>query len=131
MSRALGFVAALVVAWLTTMSINVNGRELSGVSKINQIMLQAHLKPGNRGTRDNLDNKVLDGKATDEEKKVLLALYAELSETTPPKGDVGAWRQRTAALRSSLQDFYDGKAGARERFTQAKDCKSCHAVFRE
>jgi hypothetical protein len=97
---------------------------------IKVIMKLAHLTPQNRGTRDNLDNKVLDAKATADEKQELLELYTALGKLDPPAGNAEAWKKRTAELVASLQAVYAGKEGAAERFTQAKDCKACHVAHR-
>ena len=109
-------------------------REQPGAAKersISQIMLRAHLTPGNRATRNNLDNKVLDNKATDDEKKELLELYSGLRKQKPPKGKSEEWDKRVGELVESLKAVYAGEKGAKERFSQAKDCKSCHAAHRD
>jgi hypothetical protein len=98
---------------------------------INQIMKRAYLTPGNRGTRDNLDNKVLDGKATEAEKKELMELFTALGKTKPPYGKIEDWKKRTDELAASLKALYAGEEGAAERFTKAKDCKACHQVHRK
>jgi hypothetical protein len=107
-------------------------RELPDEAKgsINQIMKHAHLTPRNRGTRDNLDNKVLDGKATEDEKKDLLELYKALRKHRPPKGKGEEWDRRVDELVASLKAVYAKEKGATERFLEAKDCKSCHNAHR-
>jgi hypothetical protein len=97
---------------------------------IDEIMVQAHLTPENRSTRNNLDNKVLDDKATDDEKKDLLRLYTSLGKQKPPKGGIEEWNKRTDELVASLKAVYAGQKGAKERFKKAADCKACHAVHR-
>jgi hypothetical protein len=98
---------------------------------INQIMKRAHLTPQNRGTRNNLDNKVIDNKATDDEKKELLDPYSSLRKQGPPKGESAEWDKRVGELVDSLKAVYAGEKGATERFIRARDCKSCHAAHRE
>ena len=98
---------------------------------INQIMVQAHLRPENRGTRNNLDNKLVDGKATDEEKKRLLELYQMLANSKPPAGDLEAWKKRTTEIVDSTQALIRGEDKAAERFIKARDCKECHALHRK
>lgn len=97
---------------------------------IKQIMKQAHITPGGRGIRDNLDGKLLDGKATADEKERLLALYTELSYRTPPKGDAESWAKRTGELVAATKDMLAGKEKATERFLKARNCKDCHAAHR-
>jgi len=98
---------------------------------INQIMVQAHLKPQNRGTRNNLDNKVIDGKATAEEQKELLRLYELLANSKPPKGDLGAWKKRTTEMVDSVRAVIRGDEKAADRLTKARDCKACHSLHRK
>jgi hypothetical protein len=95
---------------------------------ISMIMVQAHLKPHNRSSRNNLDNKVVDGKATDEEKKKLLQLYTALGKQKPPRGKIEEWNKRTDELVESLKAVYAGEKDAKERFIRAKDCKACHTA---
>jgi hypothetical protein len=101
-----------------------------GLSDINRIMKRAHLTPQNRATRNNLDNKVLDGKATDAEKKELRDLYAALAKAKPPAGKLDDWKKRTDELLGALEAVYDGKENAKDRFIKARDCKGCHAAHR-
>jgi hypothetical protein len=103
----------------------------NGLSEINWIMKRAHLTPQNRGTHNNLDNKVLDGKATEAEKKELLELYTALAKAKPPAGKLDDWKNRTEELVNALKAVDDGKANAKERFVRARDCKSCHAAHRK
>ena len=97
---------------------------------INQIMVRAHLRPQNRATRNNLDRKVIDGKATDAEKQELLELYRQLTKLTPPKGDAKAFRKDAQALVDAVQSLIDGEEGGKEMLIKATDCKGCHAKYR-
>ena len=97
---------------------------------INRIMVRAHLRPQNRATRNNLDRKVIDGKATDSEKRELLDLYTQLTKLTPPKGDAEAFRKDAQALVDAVQAVIDGKEGGKEMLIKATDCKGCHAKYR-
>jgi hypothetical protein len=97
---------------------------------INRIMLLAHLTPQNRGTHNNLDNKVLDKKATEAEKKELMELYTALGKLTPPKGKPEDWKVRTDELVAALKAVYADEEKAAERFLKARDCKACHMAHR-
>ncbi len=68
--------------------------------------------------------KVAKGKASDEEKTELVALFTALGQNKPPKGDAKAWATRTKALVDAAKSA-DGKA-----LGKAADCKSCHEAFR-
>jgi hypothetical protein len=100
------------------------------VRRIQQIMTAAHLKPQNRGTRNNLDNKLIDGKATDAEKKQLLELYQELGQLKPGRGDLDEWKARTTEMVAAVEAVIKGEEKAGERLAKARDCKSCHDKFR-
>jgi hypothetical protein len=130
MLRSTSLATAFTILSLPWMFMDASGKEGEEVSEINRIMKLAHLTPGNRGTWDNLDNKVIDGKATEAEKKELLDLYTKLSKSDPPKGKADAWKERTGELVASLKAVYKGKEKAVERFERARDCKSCHAAHR-
>jgi hypothetical protein len=130
MLRCTALAIGFTILGLSSIFKDASGKEGKEVSDINRIMKQAHLTPGNRGTRDNLDNKVIDGKATDAEKKELLELYTKLSKADPPKGTAEAWKERTDELVASLKAVYKGEEKAIERFERARDCKSCHTAHR-
>jgi hypothetical protein len=97
---------------------------------INQIMVRAHLRPQNRATRNHLDHKLIDGKATDAEKQELLDLYTQLTKLTPPKGDAEAFRKDAQSLVDAVQAIIDGKENGKDLLIKATDCKSCHAKYR-
>jgi uncharacterized protein (TIGR03067 family) len=99
--------------------------------KVSDIMLKAHLKPQNRATRNNLDSKVIDGKATDAEQKELLMLYTALSKLKPPRGEIGEWKTRTDEVVDAVKAVIAKEDKASERLTKARDCKSCHDKHRE
>jgi len=105
----------------------VDGREwLVGRLGINEIMGKAHLKPQNRSTRNNLDSKVIDGKATAAERQELLMLYTALSGMKPPRGDLDEWKARTGEMVGAVKAVIGGEAKAADRLAKARDCRSCH-----
>jgi RNA polymerase sigma factor (sigma-70 family) len=106
------------------------GEWLVGRLSINEIMVKAHLKPQNRSTRNNLDSKVIDGKATAAEQQELLMLYTALSSSKPPRGDFVEWKVRTGEMIEAVQAAIHGEARAADRLTKARDCKSCHDKYR-
>ena len=135
--KRLGFAAvgsllfALVVPLVGARPDDKAPEKPGGLSEINWIMKRAHLTPENRGTRNNLDNKVLDGKATEAEKKELRDLYTALAKAKPPAGKLDDWKKRTEELLQALDAVYDGKENAKEQFIRARDCKGCHAAHRK
>jgi RNA polymerase sigma factor (sigma-70 family) len=97
---------------------------------IGAIMKDAHLTPGNRATKDNLDTKVMDGRATKLEQQQLLELYEELARRKPPKGDGKAWKERTEAMVCAVEGVIAGAKDASARLLEARDCKACHDAHR-
>jgi hypothetical protein len=97
---------------------------------ISQIMLKAHTVTGGRATRNALDQKVADGRATEEEKKQLLRLYEALAKRAPPKGDFRDWQKDTAALVDVARHIAAGDEQAPKRLADVANCKACHAKFR-
>ena len=97
-------------------------------------MLAAHVRDidgrGNRGTKRNLDTRVLSGKATEVEKQRLLEFYRLLARATPPKGSLGRWKRLTEPLVASMEGVVEKRDGAVEQLAKALDCKGCHDQFR-
>jgi RNA polymerase sigma factor (sigma-70 family) len=97
---------------------------------ISDIMVLAHLRPQHRATRNNLDSKVIDGKATPEEQQQLLMLYTALSTLKPPRGGLVEWKARTGEMVGAVKAMIRGEAKAADRLTKVRDCKSCHDKHR-
>jgi hypothetical protein len=106
----------------------------TGEETINKIMVAAHVRDidgkGNRGTKRNLDTRVLSGNATNREKARLLELYRQLAKATPPRGSMGAWKMDTMPLVRAMEGIVSGRPDAREQLAKALDCKGCHAKYR-
>jgi hypothetical protein len=79
-----------------------------------KVVMQKAMKGG-------LCGKVASGKASDEEKKQLIALFTDLAQDKPPKNDDQDWKDRTKALLDAAKAD-DGKA-----LKKAADCKGCHS----
>jgi hypothetical protein len=105
------------------------GRQFKDIN-INRIMREAHLNPGNRSTRNNLDSRAIDNKATAAELQQLLELYRELALAKPPRGDLKAWQARTGEMVAAVEAVIAGENKARARLARANDCKACHALHR-
>jgi hypothetical protein len=98
---------------------------------IAQLMVMAHGSPSARANNNALDQKVVSGKATDEERKQLVDLYEALSKARPPKGNADDWATETAALAEAARKVVKGDAGSTKRFAEVLDCKGCHAKYRK
>ena len=77
-----------------------------------------------------LANKVAEGKASQEDKEMLLDLYKALAANKPAKGDAKSWKEKTEALVAAVESAVKNDADAGEKLTKAKDCKSCHMVHK-
>lgn len=77
-----------------------------------------------------LANKVVEGKASKEDKEQLLELYKALAANKPGKGDGKSWKEKTDALVVAAQAAVNGEPDAGEKLTKAKDCKTCHMVHK-
>ncbi len=93
---------------------------------IEDIMGKAHGEDN-----DKILSKVVNGKATDAEKKELLELYTELGKNKPPKGSKEDWKKRTDALASAAKEVVDGKEAGVKDLKKAADCKGCHDAHRD
>jgi hypothetical protein len=90
---------------------------------IKEIMKQAH--------KDKLLNKVLEGKATADEKATLSLLYLHLGKNKPPKGDEASWKKLTSALQTAAKEAEEGKPGAVDRLKAASKCGTCHSAHKK
>jgi len=68
--------------------------------------------------------KVASGKASDDEKKQLIALFTSLHAATPPKGDAASWKAKTEAL---LEASRKGDGAA---LKAAANCAGCHKAHK-
>jgi hypothetical protein len=84
---------------------------------VKQIMVKAHGK-------DGLRKKVIDGKASNDEKKALIDLYTALAASEPPKGDAKDWKTRTEAVVKLVKS--DNAADLNK-----VDCKGCHTAHKK
>jgi hypothetical protein len=80
--------------------------------------------------KGGLVTKVVEGKATEEEKKKLAGLIAALHENKPPKGEQSSWDAKTKALVDAANDVLAGKEGAGAKLKAAADCKGCHSAHK-
>lgn len=110
------YVLASTVGALAMM-ILVGAQAAQDTKYTNKEVMQKAMKGG-------LMNKVVGGKATDDEKKQLVDLFTALHENTPKKGDAENWKKMTDALVKAAKDA-DGKA-----LKLAANCMACHKEFK-
>ena len=73
-----------------------------------------------------LRDKVLEGKASKEEKTKLVDLYKALGANKPPKGDEDNWKKLTKAIVKAAEDVVADKEGGIDALKKALDCTTCH-----
>jgi cytochrome c553 len=94
---------------------------------IEEIMEKANKK---RDGQPSLLKQVVDGKASDAEKKELLDYYTELAKNKPEKGELADWQKRTKAILSATKDVVDGKPGSEKALQKVVNCKACHEAHK-
>lgn len=94
---------------------------------IKEVMKTYHKAP--KGT-DPICKKAIDGKASPEEIKKLVAGYKVLTTTKPPKGDDASWKEKTSKLYAAAQALEKGAPDATAKYKAALDCKACHSVHK-
>ncbi|MGQ0634073.1 MAG: hypothetical protein ACT4QC_05670 [Planctomycetaceae bacterium] len=90
--------------------------------------IQDVMKEHKRGA---LKDKVVEGKASDDEKKKLVELYVELGKNKPPKGDTDNWKKLCDALVKAAKDAQGGKTGAADELKKASNCGACHTAHKK
>jgi hypothetical protein len=81
-----------------------------------------------KGT-DSICKKAVEGKASSEELAKLVACYKKLTTTTPPKGDLDDWKDKTAKLYDAAKKL-EADPTATADFKAAVDCKACHSLHK-
>ena len=112
--------ALLATAGLVAFSVSTVRADNEVIEKI---MKEGFKAP--KGT-PKLVEKVIDGKATDEEIKKLLELVKQLPAEKPPRGEEADWKEKTDALlkAAELCDTKDPEGPA--KLKEAANCKACH-----
>ena len=103
------------------------GREKEGDDVIEKVMKVCCKAP--KGT-PTLSQKVVDGTATEDETKKLIASYRTLKGTKPPKGDLADWNTRVGDLMEAMDALEKKEKDAADKFDSANTCKSCHTAHR-
>ena len=113
----IGAVLALFIAGLGTFHAQDKAK-----LTIPEVMDEAH--------ESGLLKKVLEGKASKEEKAKLADLYVSLPLNKPPKGDAKSWKTKTTALLDAAKAVTkDDKAIP--KLKSASTCAACHKVHKE
>jgi len=79
-----------------------------------------------KAVKGGLVTKVIKGEATEEEKKLTIAMLESLGKNHPHKGSEGSWKEKTDALLAAAKGTVEGKPGADAKLKKAINCKACH-----
>jgi hypothetical protein len=94
---------------------------------IKKVMKTCHKAPKGE---DAICKKAIDGKASPEEIKKLVAGYKVLTTAKPPKGDTASWKEKTSKLYAAAEALEKGAPDAAAKYKAALDCKACHSVHK-
>jgi hypothetical protein len=83
-----------------------------------------------KAMKGGLCKKVASGKASDEEKKMLVTLFTALNAAKPPKGDEASWKEKTGALLDAAKKIEGGDAAAAKALGKAANRKACHEAHK-
>jgi hypothetical protein len=113
-------VASIVMAFgLAALGLSIGAEEKEKPKITTKAVMKTCMK-------DGLCKKVADGKATDEEKKTLVANFEALAGNKPPKGSADSWKEKTGALVEAAKAVAAGKEGAGAKLGAAANCMACH-----
>ncbi len=110
----------LAFGWVALSLVNAEDEKPKHTTK--EVMKLAH--------KGGLMKKVVDGKATDAEKKQLVELYTSMAGNKPPKGDAEAWKEKTDAVVAAAKAAAEGKEGAGPLLQKATNCMGCHSAHK-
>lgn len=85
----------------------------------------------NKAQKGGLMKKVLEGKATAEEKAKLVEYYESLPQHEPNKGDAAAYKKLTENMVTAAKAAQKGEAGWKQKLQKAAaNCKACHDLYK-
>jgi hypothetical protein len=90
---------------------------------IKESMRYAHKAP--KGEK-KLNEKIVEGTATDDEIKKSLELYKAIGDTKPPKGDAAEFKAKLVKLITATEEVIAKKPDATTHYKEAVNCKACH-----
>src|SRR5262245_16699249 len=88
---------------------------------VKEVMKEAHT-PQN----SSLLAKVAGGKGSKEDAEKLLALYKDLADGEPKKGDKEKFKAKVEPIVKAAQAVVDGEKGAPAKLRSAVNCMACH-----
>lgn len=120
--------AASIVSLLASFALisQVNAADADEAA-IEKVMKTYHKAPKGE---DPVCKKAVDGKATPEEIKKLVAAYKTLAAAKPPRGEAASWKEKTSKLLTAAEGLEKGGAEATAKYKAALNCKACHDVHK-
>lgn len=91
---------------------------------IKKAMQFAHKAP--KGEK-KLNEKVVEGTASEDDIKKSLELYKAMVDTKPPKGEQDAYKEKVAKLITATEEVIAKKPEAIAHYKDAVNCKACHS----
>jgi hypothetical protein len=80
--------------------------------------------------KESLSARVSKGQGSAADLKTMTELTYQLTLSTPPKGDLQSWKEKTAALHAAAKGLASGAPGAADAWKTAVNCKACHSVHK-
>jgi len=74
-----------------------------------------------------INEKIIEGAATDAEIAKTLELYKAIGDTKPPKGDAADFKAKVAKLVAATEEVVAKKPDAAMHYKEAVNCKACHS----
>ena len=112
---------------ITALAVTIIAASLAWAEETNAIkdaMKYAHKAP--QGEK-KINEKIVDGTATDAEITKTLALYKAIGDTKPPKGDPAAFKDKMAKLIAATEEVAAKKPDGPAHYKEAVNCKACHS----
>lgn len=94
-----------------------------------QMSIEEIMKKGYKGDGSPL-KRLLTGRGTKDDAKLMLDLNKALAASKPDKGDQADWTQRTSALLKASEQINAGDRAGIAALKAASDCKSCHKLHK-
>jgi hypothetical protein len=108
------------------------GKPIVAVAKppvATKLTMKVIMTKGHKGTTSLLA-KAVGGKASKQDKALLLSYYQALAKLKPKKGDAKSWKAKTTALISAATKLTKNDKTAVAALKKASDCKACHSVHK-
>lgn len=121
--RMLGLFSLAAVLAAGTMCFQAQAADAQA-DAVKEVMKKFHKAPKGE---DPICKKAIDGKATAQELKDMVAGYKKMAAAKVPHGDAASWKTKTTALLAASEALQKNTAGAVDKYKEAVNCKACHS----